>query len=1071
MVKNNGSSNSEVHPLATESATEFDNIISLARIICQVPIAAVTFIEGEKLVLKAKSGLDIEEIPLSESLCSVTLEEKKIVVVEDTLNDARFRTFPMVNKTPHIRFYAGVPLIGANGTILGTLCIADSKPSTLTPEKREGLELLSTFVVTQIELKKTLLELHRSLGELKRLEEELLHQREEYKRIVDSATEIIYECDSEGRITFFNPTAVHTLGFSEAELLGRHYLDLVHPNYRLSVDRFYKLQVRRRSPVTYNEVPVRTKTGTTVWLGQNVSLREKEGVLEGFSVIARDITERKNIEIALREGQERYQIIVENAAEGIYMTDPDTKRIIDANPAFSRIIEYSLEELRGLSIYDLVVDVPENIDRRIDNLRRLRNPIRIERTYRTKSGKEVFVEAAVSVITLNGKETLVTIVHDVTKRKEAEAKLLASEQRFRELFTKIPLPSWVCDLETLRFLEVNEAAVIHYGYSREEFLRMRLPDIRPNAMMSQLQIAYELIQTRQSTKNVTQHRLKNGTIIDVESTWHEITFDGRKAILVVVRDITELKRAQEELEHSKRLAEQASKAKSEFLANMSHEIRTPMNGILATIELLYQTPLTEEQKGYLETIQVSGDALMKIINNILDFSRLEAGDIQPVQQEVNIQLLIEETFELFAIPAEQKGLELHYWIDDDVPSILLTDATRLRQILMNLLSNAVKFTEKGGVLVTVARGVTKTESMNVLFSVRDTGPGIPKERIDRVFQPFTQVDSSLTRKHGGLGLGLSICARSVELLGGRIWIESVPDQGTTVRFDIRTGNSSAAPGAPSNVDIFKGHSIALVSDHEIQVQIVKRLLTSWGCTVDVLSTPQEVLNYVSKEHQCDCFVMNSALGDVGSLNLVKLIRQRQGWDRTKVLMLVPHGKYEYENGTHAVHFIRKPLRHHHLLKILEQCFTAPRVRLEEQKTMVENTEKKNVIPLKILVAEDNAINQKLILRILKALGYEGELAANGKEAVEKVLSGTYDIVFMDVQMPEIDGYEATRIIREKEPKEKRTVIVAMTAHALQGDRERCLEAGMDDYLSKPLLIDDVRKCIDKWRSQLRGDTP
>lgn len=1056
----------EVHNQHLES--EFDNIITLVRIICQTPIAAITFLDGDKQVLKSKVGVEFEEIPLSESLCSVAIKEKNIIIVEDAAKDERFRNFPLVKYPPKIRFYAAVPLVSSEGTIIGTLCIADDKPGTLTPEQRDALEHLSTFVVTQIELKKTMLQLQDSLHDLKRMEEELLKQREEYKRIVDSASEIIYETDSQGRITFFNPTAIHVLGFSEAELLGRYYLDLVHPDYRFSVERFYKVQVGRRQQVTYSEVPVKTKVGNIVWLGQNVSLRERDGEVEGFSVIARDITERKNIEIALREGQERYKVIVENAAEGIYMTDPETKRIIDANPAFSRIVEYSLDELRGLSVYDLVVDVPENIDRRIENLHRLRNPIRIERTYRTKSGREVFVEAAVSVITLNGKETLVTIVHDVTKRKEAEAQLLASEQRFRELFAKIPLPSWVCDLETLKFLEVNEAAVKHYGYSREEFLRMRLTDIRPDAMTSKLQIAYELIQTRQSTKNTTQHRLKDGTIIDVESTWHEITFDGRKAILVVVRDITELKRAQEELEQSKRLAEQASKAKSEFLANMSHEIRTPMNGILATIELLNQTPLTEEQKGYLETIQVSGDALLKIINNILDFSRLEAGDIQAVQQEVNIDLLLEELFEIFAIQAEQKGLELHYWIDDDVPMIILTDATRLRQILMNLLSNAVKFTEKGGVVVTVARGVTKTESMNLLFSVRDTGPGIPKERIERVFQPFTQIDSSLTRKHGGLGLGLTICARSVELLGGRIWIESSPGQGTTVRFDICTGNNASAPGAPSNGDVFKDHRVLFISDHELQIQLIKRLLSSWGCIVDVLTTPKDVLEYVAKEKPSDCILLNTNLGDVESYNLLKLIRQRQGWDQTKAIMLVPHGKFDYNNGDPHLTLLRKPVRHHQLLKLLERCFMSIKELPTESQPMEKQPEK-SVIPLKILVAEDNAINQKLILRILKSLGYEGEIANDGKEVIEKVQQTKYDLIFMDVQMPEIDGYEATRIIRTSVPKENMPIIIAMTAHALQGDRERCLEAGMDDYLSKPLLIEDVRKCIEKWLPTIRGE--
>lgn len=1050
--------------LDTDPEQAFDDIVVIAKELCHTSMAALGFVDGNRQWLKAKVGIDLQEIDLKKSFCSVTIGEGKFFQVEDALQDVRFKNFPFVKKEPFIRFYAGVPLLTPTREILGTLCVFDQTPRLLTPEQQDALERLSRYVVTQLELRRTVKQLNVSVEQLQLLEQELRTQQDEYKRIVDSASELIYEIDSEGKITFFNPATLRLLEYTESEILGRSYLELIHPDYRFTVQRFYNVQAARQTPVTYYEAPVLTKTGKILWLGQNVTLREKDDTLRGFSVIARDITERKQIEIALREGQERYQTIIENAAEGIYMTDPETKRIIDANPAFARIVESTVEELRGLSVYDLVVDLPENIDRRMENLHRLRNPIRIDRTYRTRTGKEVFVEAAVSIVMLNGKETLVTMVHDVTQRKEAEAKLLASEQRFRELFTKIPLPSWVCDLETLKFLEVNEAAIKHYGYSREEFLSMRISDIRPNRSVSQLQIAYELIQTRQSSKNISKHKLKNGTIIDVESTWHEIDFDGRKAILVVVRDVTELKRAQEELERSKNVAEQASKAKSEFLANMSHEIRTPMNGILATIELLNQTPLTAEQRDYLETIQVSGDALLKIINNILDFSRLEAGDIQAEEKEVLFDPFLEELFEIVAIQAEQKGLEMHYWIDDDVPQSILTDATRLRQILLNLLTNAVKFTEKGGVIVTVARGVDKSDRMGLLFSVRDTGPGIPKERIERIFQPFTQIDSSLTRKHGGLGLGLTICKRSVELLGGHLWVESIPGEGTTVRFDIRTGNLPTAPGAPSDADIFKGHRVLFASDNSIQVQIVKRLLETWGCAVTVVSSPQELLMLATKEQPYEGIVLNHQLGEAASINLLSLLRQRQEWEATKAILLVPRGKHDYEKEKADLIVLKKPLRHRLFLNALQSIFAHhPEVQKAATPSSVV------VLPqndLSILVAEDNPINQKLILRILKSLGYQADIAQSGKEAVEAVTAKKYDIVFMDVQMPEMDGFEATKRIQESLPKEQRPIIIAMTAHALQGDRERCLEAGMDDYLSKPLLIDDVRQCIERWRTVL-----
>jgi len=581
-----------------------------------------------------------------------------------------------------------------------------------------------------------------------------------------------------------------------------------------------------------------------------------------------------------------------------------------------------------------------------------------------------------------------------------------------------------------------------------------------------MQIAYELFQTRQTSKTFSQHRLKNGAIIDVELTWHEIVFDDRKALFVIVRDVTELKRAQDELERSKVMAEQANVAKSEFLANMSHEIRTPMNGILGTIELLSRTPLTQEQKNYLDTIQVSGDALLKIINNILDFSRLEAGDIQTKEQELYIEPFIEELFEIVAIQAEQKGLELHYWIDDDVPNKILTDVTRLRQILLNLITNAVEFTEKGGVVVTVARGIDKSDRMGLLFSVKDTGIGISKERIEKIFQPFTQEDSSMTRKHGGLGLGLAICARSVEILGGRIWIDSIVGEGTTVRFDIRTGSAFSTPGAPSDVDIFKGRRILFASDHEVQRSIIKRLLELWGCKVEVAATPEELLSTVSKGTPSECLILNTQLGEASSVNLISVIRQRQNWERMKAILLVPHGKIEYTDSDVPTVFLRKPLRHKQLLQTFNSFFSNTVDENNQKEDDPEEEVRKEVKPLRILIAEDNVINQKLILRILKSIGYGGEVVNSGKEVVEKVRSSQYDVVFMDVQMPEMDGFEATKKIHETVPKEQWPIIIAMTAHALQGDRERCLEAGMDDYMSKPILIEDVRKCLERWSAKI-----
>ncbi len=836
------------------------------------------------------------------------------------------------------------------------------------------------------------------------------------------------------------------------------------------MQRFYNVQFQRRTTATYYELPLLAKDGSVQWLGQDARLIEEGGRVKGFSIAARNITERKNFETALREGQERYQAIIENAAEGIYMTDPATKRILDANSAFAGMLDYSLNELRGLSIYDLAADSPENIDQRLDNFNRLRMPVRMEMQYRTRGGRTVDVEAAVSAVFLDGKETLVTIVHDVTARKKIEAELLASEQRFRDLFRKIPLPAWVCDLETLKFVEVNDQALKHYGYSREEFLEMRITDIRPHDAMSHMRVALELIQARQSTEMESQHRCKDGRVIEVETSWHEFHFGGRKALLVVARDITDIRRTQQEVQQAKDAAEKANTAKSEFLSNMSHEIRTPMNGILGTIQLLAQSNLTAEQREYLETIKVSGDALLKIINAILDLSRLESGTVEAEVSSLIFDPFIEETYEIVALQAEEKNLELHYWIDDDVPSVVLTDAARLRQILLNLVSNAVKFTEQGGVLVTVTRGAEKSGKMELLFSVKDSGIGIASDRVDRLFRPFSQADSSPSRKYGGVGLGLALSTRSVELLGGKIWLESKEGTGSTFRFSVRTGNPVNTPGAPSKADEFLSRRVLFASNNQFQIQVIKRLMASWGCRVDCAESAQRAMECALIEPAYDCIVLNNILDGVSGVSVLNDMRKNQKLSQLKAVLLASHGKHTNGIDVETTLVLTKPLRHAELFDALKKHFSGlagknvPTIQVQEaQKPPITVSDRR------VLVAEDNVINQKLISRILKSLGYASEIAGNGKEALSKVQAERYDIVFMDVQMPEMDGYEASRHILHTVPKNRRPVIIAMTAHALQGDRERCLEAGMDDYLSKPVLINDVRRCLEKWIDILNGE--
>jgi PAS domain S-box-containing protein len=769
----------------------------------------------------------------------------------------------------------------------------------------------------------------------------------------------------------------------------------------------------------------------------------------------------------LAESEHRFQTIIENAAEGIYITDPATKKIIDTNPAFASIMGYTIEELRGLSVYDFVIDAQANIDQRLQALHASGQPSISERQYRGRDGHVIDVEASVSVIMLEGKEALVTIVHDVTARKSAEAALKSSEQRFRTLFANVPLPSWVFDLETLKFLEVNDAAIALYGYTKEEFLSMRISDLRLKESVSQLSAALGIFETRQFDSSETQHRRKDGTIIDVFVSWHEMYYGGKPAVLVVAQDITEANQSKGELERAKHVAEQASKAKTDFLANMSHEIRTPMNGILGTIGLLMQTSLTDEQREYIETIRVSGDALLNIINDILDFSKIETGKAEVEEHACQIASVIEETSELFALQAEEKGIDLIYWIEPDVPATVLTDVVRVRQILTNLFSNAIKFTGEGEISITVARQSEQNGKIELLFSVHDTGIGIPKERINRLFKPFSQVDTSTTRRFGGTGLGLAISARSVELLGGKIWVDSCIGLGSTFYFTIKTNKVSNEQSIKVLSPIVQEKKYALVvDDHAEGREILSKLIALWGFEVDSADSIDAALQQMTTQHQYELFIIDHGIDANRGSRLIVQIRANTQYHVTPIVAIVSRSKHIDLPATQTafVTMVTKPIHHQHLYDAIAQALHQQSSLVVEQHSSAPSSQTPHVLfpSMNVLAVEDNLINQKLIVRVLKLSGIVADVADNGREAVELEIQRHYDLIFMDVQMPEMDGYEATERIRAKIPHNQQPIIIAMTAHALQGDREKCIAAGMDDYLSKPVLVEEVKRILSKW---------
>ena len=886
--------------------------------------------------------------------------------------------------------------------------------------------------------------------------------------LMESLPGVVCIFDTHHRIRRWNH---NFLGYAPEEMLGEDITGTIAPASFEAAGLAMKSTFENGSGAA--EATLLAKDGSQILCyltGVRINFEAEPCVLG----IAIDISKMRRAEQHIR----LQTAALESAANAIVITDASGS-IEWVNSAFTRLTGYAFEEAIGQNPRMLKSGKQER-----QFYRDLWRTIRAgsnwsgELVNRKKDGRLYTEEMTIAPVLSDRGEVanFVAIKQDVTERKRIEQE----KQKFVSLVENSGDFIGMASLSG-ETLYINAAGRRLTGLASDEPLPKHISEFHPEKTWKELRdVAIPALMNVGHWRQEIQFRnVKTGEPIDAEMGFFLIRHSESGEPLcfcTVSRDIREQKRARQELIRAKESAEAANFAKSEFLANMSHEIRTPMNGILGMSDLLSDTELNSEQTEYLDMIRSSAESLLTIINDILDFSKMEAGKVSLEYLPFDLRKSLAPVMKTFAFKADEKNLELIFDVHPAVPDSVVSDPGRLRQILVNLVGNALKFTERGEIQVKVEVDSHSKDHSVLSFSVQDTGVGIPAEKQALVFDAFSQADSSTTRRYGGTGLGLAISTRLVTLLGGRLWVKSEVGKGSTFRFTARVGNAETSSGAaPSHSSALVGCSILIVDDNATNRRILEDSTRRWQMLPIVADGAAAALQLLATNWPnggLPLMITDAQMPDVDGFGLVEQIRKGRSLDNLRIVMLTSGGRRGdaarcLELGISA--YLSKPFDRMELRDILLRVLADPSTPVERPALVTRHTLRETAKSLTFLVAEDNLVNQRLILRLLEKRGHSVVLTKNGREALDALRRQSFDLILMDCQMPEMDGFETTQRIRSDEATTGgHTPIIALTAHAMKGDRERCLAAGMDGYVAKPIRLEDLFTVIESIAPHLFG---